>query len=155
EEVEMVEEKGHLWYIKYPLLDDQARPKSDECVVVATTRPETMLGDEAVAVNPADPRYTKLVGRRCLLPLQHKAIPVVADNFVDPKFGTGCVKVTPAHDPNDYEMGRRHSLPLTVVIGPDGTMTREAGEDFAAMDRMEGRQAVIEELTEQGLLLKT
>src|SRR5207245_6958431 len=113
-----------------------------------------MLGDEAVAVNPKDPRYLKLVGRRCFLPLQNKRIPIIADDFVDPKFGTGCVKVTPAHDPNDYEMGLRHHLPLTVVIGPDGSMTQEAGEDFAGMDRMEARQAVIEELTEQGFLLK-
>jgi valyl-tRNA synthetase len=155
EEVEMVEEKGNLWYLKYPLLDEQGKPKADEFVVVATTRPETMLGDEAVAVNPKDPRYIKLVGRRCLLPVQNKPIPLIADDFVDPKFGTGCVKVTPAHDPNDYAMALRHNLPLTVVIGPDGNMTREAGEDFDGMDRMEARQAVVEELTEQGLLLKT
>ena len=154
EEVEMTEEKGHLWHLKYPMLDDQGQPKADEFLVVATTRPETMLGDEAVAVNPNDPRYQKLVGRRCLLPLQNKAIPVIADDFVDPKFGTGCVKVTPAHDLNDYAMAVRHNLPLTVVIGPDGNMTAVAGEDFAGMDRMEARQAVVEELTEQGLLLK-
>jgi valyl-tRNA synthetase len=155
EEVEMVEEKGLLWHLKYPLLDDQGRPKADEFMVVATTRPETMLGDEAVAVNPKDPRYTPLVGRRCLLPLRNKAIPVIADDLVDPKFGTGCVKVTPAHDPNDYQMAMRHNLPLTVVIGPDGAMTAEAGDAFAGLDRMEARQAVIEELTGQGLLLKT
>jgi valyl-tRNA synthetase len=155
EEVEMIEEKGLLWHLKYPLLDDQGRPKADEFVVVATTRPETMLGDEAVAVNPKDPRYTPLVGRRCLLPLRNQAIPVIADDFVDPKFGTGCVKVTPAHDPNDYQMALRHNLPLTVVIGPDGAMTAEAGDDFAGLDRMEARQAVLEELTGQGLLLKT
>jgi len=154
EEVDMIEEKGHLWHLKYPLVDAQGQPQSNEFVVVATTRPETMLGDEAVAVNPKDPRYLKLLGRRCLLPLQNKPIPIIADDFVDPKFGTGCVKVTPAHDPNDYEMALRHQLPLTVVIGPDGAMTREAGEDFAGMDRMEARQAVIEELTEQGFLLK-
>ena len=128
EEVDMIEEKGHLWHLKYPLLDDAGRPQADEFMVVATTRPETMLGDEAVAVNPKDPRYAKLVGRRCLLPLQNKPIPIIADDFVDPKFGTGCVKVTPAHDPNDYQMAFRHHLPLTVVIGPDGTMTKAAGE---------------------------
>ncbi len=155
EEVEMLEEKGQLWHLKYPLLDDKGQPGADEFVVVATTRPETMLGDEAVAVNPNDPRYTRLVGRRCLLPLQNKPIPVIADDFVDPKFGTGCVKVTPAHDPNDYEMAVRHKLPLTVVIGPDGRMTEAAGEDFDDLDRMEARKAVVEELTEQGLLLKT
>jgi valyl-tRNA synthetase len=155
EEVEMIEEKSHLWHLKYPLLDDKGRPKGNEVVVVATTRPETMLGDEAVAVNPNDPRYKKLVGQRVLLPLQNKPIPVIADELVDPKFGTGCVKVTPAHDPADYEIALRHKLPLTVVIGPDGRMTAAAGEDFEGMDRMEARQAVVEELTEQGLLLKT
>ncbi len=154
EEVEMIEEKGHLWHLKYPLLDDQGQPKADEFLVVATTRPETMLGDEAVAVNPNDPRYKKLVGRKCLLPLQNKPIPIIADELVDPKFGTGCVKVTPAHDQADYEMGLRHKLPFTVVIGPDGKMTEAAGEDFDDMDRMGARQAVVEELTEQGLLLK-
>jgi valyl-tRNA synthetase len=154
EEVEMTEEKGRLWHLKYPLLDTRGQPSANEFVVVATTRPETMLGDEAVAVNPTDPRYTQLVGRRCLLPLQNKPIPIIADEFVDPKFGTGCVKVTPAHDPNDYEMAQRHQLPLPVVIGPDGRMTREAGEDFQDLDRLEAREAVVEELTEQGLLLK-
>ena len=154
EEVEMVEEKGHLWHIKYPLLDDTGQPRLEEFLVVATTRPETMLGDEAVAVNPTDPRYTKLIGSRCLLPLRNKPIPIIADDFVDPKFGTGCVKVTPAHDPNDYEMGLRHKLPVTVVIGPDGKMTKEGGEEFAGMDRMEARKVVVEKLTEAGLLLK-
>ena len=155
EEVEMIEQKGHLWHLKYPLLDAQNRPEPEQFVIVATTRPETMLGDEAVAVNPTDPRYTGLVGRRCLLPLQNKAIPILADSFVDPKFGTGCVKVTPAHDANDYEMGQRHHLPITAVIGLDGKMTRAAGAEFAGMDRMEARKAVVEKLAEQCLLLKT
>jgi len=154
EEVEMVEQKGHLWHLKYPLLDGGGQPAPDEFVVVATTRPETMLGDEAVAVNPKDPRYLGLIGRRCLLPLQNKPIPIIADDFVDPKFGTGCVKVTPAHDPNDFEMGLRHKLPVTLVIGPDGKMTREAGPDFAGLDRSLARKAVVEKLTEQGLVLK-
>ena len=155
EEVEMIEEKGHLWHIKYPLLDDQGQPKANEFVVVATTRPETMLGDEAVAVNPNDLRYTKLVGKKVLLPIQNKPIPVIADELVDPKFGTGCVKVTPAHDPADYEIALRHKLPFTVVIGLDGHMTQAAGKDFAGLDRMKARQAAVEKLTEQGLLLKT
>src|SRR5438876_10577509 len=155
EEVEMIEEKGHLWHIKYPLLDDKGQSRSDEFLVVATTRPETMLGDEAVAVNPNDPRYTKLVGRRCLLPLRNKPIPIIADDFVDPKFGTGCVKVTPAHDPNDYEMGLRHKLPITTVIGPDGKMTEPAGADFIGLDRFEARKAVVQLLTDQDLVLKT
>jgi valyl-tRNA synthetase len=155
EEVEMTEVKGHLWHIKYPLLDEKGQPSATEFLVVATTRPETMLGDEAVAVNPKDPRYTAIVGRRCLLPLQEKAIPIIADDFVDPKFGTGCVKVTPAHDPNDFEMGVRHKLPVTTVIGPDGKMTAEAGAVFAGQDRAEARKGVVEKLTEKGLLLKT
>jgi len=155
EEVEMLEEKGHLWHIKYPLLDERNQPKSNEFVVVATTRPETMLGDEAVAVNPEDPRYTKLVGRKVLLPLQNKPIPVIADELVDPKFGTGCVKVTPAHDPADYEMAVRHKLPLTVVIGMDGRMTEITGKEFAGLDRAKARQLAVEKLTNQGLLLKT
>ncbi|HEV2210354.1 MAG TPA: valine--tRNA ligase [Verrucomicrobiae bacterium] len=154
EEVEMTEEKGQLWHLKYPLLDAKGKPLANEFVVVATTRPETMLGDEAVAVNPNDPRYAGLPGRRCLLPLQNKSIPIIADDFVDPKFGTGCVKVTPAHDPNDYAMALRHNLPLTVIIAPNGDMTAAAGEDFAGLDRMEARKAVVEELTGQGLLLK-
>jgi valyl-tRNA synthetase len=155
EEVEMVETKGHLWHLKYPLLDEKGNMDAAHFVVVATTRPETMLGDEAVAVNPDDPRYANLIGRKVFLPLRNKAIPVIADSFVDPKFGTGCVKVTPAHDPNDYAMAQRHNLPLTVVIAPDGKMTKEAGEDFDDMDRMEAREAVVEALTQQGLLLKT
>ena len=155
EEVEMLEEKGHLWHIKYALLDEKSQPKADEFVVVATTRPETMLGDEAVAVNPSDPRYTKLVGRQVLLPLQNKPIPVIADELVDPKFGTGCVKVTPAHDPADYEIALRHNLPLTVAIGLDGHMTPAAGKEFEGLDRLKARQLAVEKLTEQGLLLKT
>jgi valyl-tRNA synthetase len=155
EEVEMIEEKGHLWHIKYPLLDDAGRARADEFVVVATTRPETMLGDEAVAVNPNDPRFTKLIGRKCLLPLQNKPIPVIADELVDPKFGTGCVKVTPAHDPADYEMAVRHKLPFTVVIGLDGHMTPVAGKDFEGLDRAKARRLAVEKLTGQGLLLKT
>jgi len=154
EEVIMTEVKGHLWHLKYPLLDDQGRPEPHQFVVVATTRPETMLGDEAVAVHPADPRYQALIGRRCLLPLRNHPIPIIADDFVDPKFGTGCVKVTPAHDPNDYEMALRHQLPLTVVIGPDGLMTPEAGTAFAGLDRAEARQTVVRALEEQQALLR-
>jgi valyl-tRNA synthetase len=155
EEVEMREVDGHLWHLKYPLLGADDQPHPDQFVVVATTRPETMLGDEAVAVNPNDERYKQLVGKKILLPLRNKAIPVIADQFVDPKFGTGCVKVTPAHDPNDYQMALRHKLPLTVVIGPDGAMTEEAREPFAGLDRFEARRAVVKELEEDGLLLKT
>jgi valyl-tRNA synthetase len=154
EEVEMVETRGHLWHVKYPLLDAAGHPEPDAVVIVATTRPETMLGDEAVAVNPDDTRYTKLVGRKCLLPLRNKPIPIIADKFVDPKFGTGCVKVTPAHDPNDYQMAARHKLPLTVVIAPNGRMTPEAGSDYAGLDRFEARKLAVDQLTAQGLLVK-
>jgi valyl-tRNA synthetase len=148
EEVEMVEERGHLWHFKYPLIGGEG------FVVVATTRPETMLGDEAVAVNPGDTRYTSLRGKKVMLPLVNKPIPIIEDDLVDPKFGTGCVKVTPAHDPADYEMARRHHLPLTVVIAPDGSMTETAGEGFAGLDRMEARKAVVEKLESLGLVLK-
>jgi valyl-tRNA synthetase len=153
EEVDMKEEKGHLWYLKYPVVKGNGDAEVD-FLVVATTRPETMLGDEAVAVNPSDTRYSKLVGKKCLLPIHNKEIPIIADDFVDPKFGTGCVKVTPAHDANDYEMGLRHKLPITTVIGLNGKMTEAAG-GFTGLDRMEARKAVIEKLTEQNLLLKT
>ena len=148
EEVIMTETQGHLWHFKYPLIG------SEDFIVVATTRPETMLGDEAVAINPSDVRYPHLLGRKILLPLRNKEIPIITDDAVDPKFGTGCVKVTPAHDLADYEMALRHNLPLTVVIAPDGTMTEEAGEDFEGLDRFECREAVVTKLTELGLLLK-
>jgi len=155
EEVDMIEERGKLWHVKYPLLDASGAAVPGQFVVVATTRPETMLGDEAVAVHPGDPRYQAMAGGRALLPLRNKPIPIIDDEFVDPKFGTGCVKVTPAHDPNDYEMGLRHHLPLTTVIGLDGRMTPEAGPDFAGLDRMAARKKVIEQLEALGLLLKT
>ena len=148
EEVIMPETQGHLWHIKYPIVG------SDEFMVVATTRPETMLGDEAVAVNPTDARYQKLIDKKLSLPLKNKQIPVIADDAVDPKFGTGCVKVTPAHDVADYEMALRHNLPFTVVIGPGGKMTEEAGDDYEGLDRLEAREAVVEALQRDGLLLK-
>ena len=165
EEVEMREVRGHLWYIKYPLLDplmyekykgevgvDWRRFVSDEFIVVATTRPETMLGDEAVAVSTKDLRYTKYVGRYLLLPLVWKPIPVIADEAVDAEFGTGAVKVTPAHDPVDYEISLRHNLPITQVIGEDGRMTPSAGERYRGLDRFECRDAVIYDLKNEGLL---
>jgi valyl-tRNA synthetase len=148
EEVDMIEEQGHMWHFKYPLIG------TDAFVVVATTRPETMLGDEAVAVHPQDTRYQSLHGKKVLLPLRDKPIPIITDELVDPKFGTGCVKVTPAHDPADYEMGLRHHLPLTIVIGPDGTMTETAGAEFAGLDRIEARKAVVARMESLGLVLK-
>ncbi len=154
EEVIMTEVQGHLWHIRYPLLDAQGKPSATEHLIVATTRPETMLGDEAVAVNPHDERYTSIVGRQAFLPLRQKAIRIIADEAVDPKFGTGCVKVTPSHDPADYDMATRHGLPFPVVIGPDGHMTAEAGEPFAGMDRAEARKAVVAALEAEGWLVK-
>ncbi|MHB0913345.1 MAG: valine--tRNA ligase [Armatimonadota bacterium] len=144
-EVEYEEVAGYLWHIDYPLEDGSGS------ITVATTRPETMLGDTAVAVNPEDDRYVGMVGKNVLLPLADRAIPIVADAHVDPGFGTGAVKVTPAHDPNDAEIGQRHNLPAMIVIGPDGHMTDEAGR-FAGLDRYAAREAVVDELRGQGLL---
>ena len=147
-EVEYVEQHSHLWHLRYPLEDGSGY------VVVATTRPETMLGDTAVTVNPKDKRYTNLVGKKVKLPLTDRLIPIIADEFVDMEFGTGAVKTTPAHDPNDFEIGMRHNLQQIVVIAPDGTMTQEAGPKYAGMDRFKARQAVVEDLEAQGLLEK-
>ena len=141
------ERQGKLWYIRYPFEDGNG------FVAVATTRPETMLGDTAVAVNPADERYRAALGRRLILPLLKRVIPVVADEFVDPKFGTGAVKVTPAHDPNDYEISLRHNLPRVVVIDEAGRMTEEAGP-YRGQDRFEAREAVVQDLRGQALLEK-
>ncbi|MEI6084210.1 MAG: valine--tRNA ligase [Verrucomicrobiota bacterium] len=159
EEVIMTETQGHLWHIKYavtPLTLTLSRPTGEgqgegDFVIVATTRPETMLGDEAVAVHPEDPRYQHLIGRKLMLPLQNREILVIADAAVDPKFGTGCVKVTPAHDVADYEMALRHKLPFTVVIGPDGIMT-VAG--YEGLDRFKCRELVVEQLQAAGALVK-
>ncbi len=140
DEVEHEEHEGYLWYIKYPFKD-----APHLFVVVATTRPETMLGDVAVAVNPKDERYKDMIGETLVLPIVGRELPVIADDFVDPSFGTGAVKVTPAHDPNDFEMGKRHGLkPIAVMLG-NGTMNDEAGE-YAGMDRFECREALVEAL---------
>ncbi len=147
-EVEYVEQHSHLWHLRYPLEDGSG------FVVVATTRPETMLGDTAVTVNPNDERYKHLVGKNVKLPLTDRLIPIIADEFVDMEFGTGAVKATPAHDPNDFEIGMRHSLPQVVVIGPDGTMTQEAGTAYEGLDRFEAREKVVADLQAQGLLEK-
>ncbi len=138
---------GHLWHISY------AVNGSDELLTVATTRPETMLGDTAVAVHLTDARYSHLIGRTVRLPLMERDIPIIADAMVDPQFGTGVVKITPAHDLNDFEAGRRHGLPLIQVIGPDARMTLEAGR-FAGLERFEARGAVVEALKERGELVK-
>jgi valyl-tRNA synthetase len=152
-EVEMKEVEGHLWHLRYPLTP-LAEPGPTDHLVVATTRPETLLGDTAVAVNPSDPRYAHLVGRTIELPLVGRQIPIVADAHVDPAFGTGCVKVTPAHDPNDFAIGQRHGLPQITVMAKDGTMNEAAGR-FAGLDRFEARKAVVEAMEAEGLLVKT
>ncbi len=139
---------GHLWYIKYPFEDGSGH------ITVATTRPETMLGDTAVAVNPSDARYRAAVGRKVTLPLLGRVIPVVADDFVDPKFGTGAVKVTPAHDPNDFAIGERHNLARVEVIDERARMTAEAGP-YQGLDRFQAREAVVRDLDARGLLEKT
>lgn len=146
-EVEHNERDGKLWHIRYPLADGSG------WVQVATTRPETMLGDTAVAVNPEDERYTHLVGKTAILPLMNREIPIIADSYVDKEFGTGMVKVTPAHDPNDFEIGLRHNLPQIQVIGQDAKMTAEAGP-YAGLDRYECRRRVVEDLEKLGLLVK-
>ena len=130
-EVEPVETKGHLWHLRYPLADADGRP-TDRCIVVATTRPETLLGDAAVAVHPDDERYRDLVGRKVVLPLVGRLIPIVADGYSDPEKGTGAVKITPAHDFNDFEVGRRHGLPLTNVLDAQARLALDGNAEFLA-----------------------
>lgn len=146
---EEVRPDGKLYYLKYPLVDDRGKT-----LTVATTRPETMLGDVAVAVNPSDDRYSDLIGKLIELPLAARQIPIIADEYVDPGFGTGAVKITPAHDLNDYEIGRRHDLAGILVMNHDGTMNSNAGRDFDGLDRFEARQEVIARFGELGLLEK-
>jgi len=146
-EVDNQEVKGHLWHIRYPVVGE------DAYLVVATTRPETMLGDTAVAVNPNDERYRHLIGRSVLLPLMNREIPIIADEYVDQSFGSGCVKITPAHDHNDFEVGKRHNLPLINILNRDGTINENGGE-FQGLDRFVARKQIIQKLTDQGLLEK-
>lgn len=147
-EVEHEEQEGSLAYIRYPLKGEEGG------IVVATTRPETMLGDTAVAVHPDDDRYRRLIGKTVVLPLMNREIPVIADDYVDPEFGSGAVKITPAHDPNDFAIGQRHDLPSPVVIAEDGTMTEAAGR-YAGLDRYEARKQVLADLEKAGLLIET
>ncbi len=146
-EVNHIEKQGHFYHIEYPIVG------SDEKVRLATTRPETMMGDVAVAVHPDDERYQHLIGKTCILPLMNKEIPIIADEYVDREFGTGVVKITPAHDPNDFEVGVRHNLPRINVMNDDGTLNENAGK-FAGMDRMEARKAVVTQLQEEGYLVE-
>lgn len=146
-EVEHEEQEGHFWHIKYPIKD------CDRFVEIATTRPETMLGDTALAVHPDDERYTDLIGKTAILPLVGREIPIVADEYVDKEFGTGVVKITPAHDPNDFEVGKRHNLPEINIMNDDATINENGGK-YAGMDRYEARKAIVKELEDQGLLVK-
>ncbi len=146
-EVEYVDKPGHLWHIRYPLADGSGE------VVVATTRPETMLGDTGVCVNPNDERYTDIVGKSVILPLVNKEIPVVADDYAEMEFGTGCVKMTPAHDPNDFEVGLRHNLEVIRVLNDEG-IVNEFGGKYEGLDRYEARKQIVADLQEQGYLVK-
>ena len=147
-EVEHEMQDGHFWHIKYPIVGEEG-----QYLEIATTRPETMLGDTAVAVNPKDERYSHLVGKTLILPIVNREIPIIADSYVDMEFGTGCVKITPAHDPNDFEVGKRHNLPEINVMNDDATINKNGGK-FAGMDRYEARKAIVKELDELGLLVK-
>jgi valyl-tRNA synthetase len=148
EEVIYEESNSSLWYFKYPIKD------SDSSVIVATTRPETMLGDTGIAVNPEDIRYQHLIGKSVILPLVNREIPIFADSYVDKDFGTGCVKVTPAHDPNDYDMGQRHGLEIVNIMNPDATLNEKVPEQYRNLDRYEAREAVINDLKDLELLVK-
>ena len=146
-EVEHEEQGGHFWHIRYPIAGE------DGFIEIATTRPETMLGDTAVAVHPEDERYQHLIGKNVILPIMNKEIPVVADEYVDKEFGTGVVKITPAHDPNDFEVGKRHNLPEINIMNDDATINDNGGK-YSGMDRYEARKAIVKELQELGLLVK-
>ena len=151
-EVENVEERGHLWHFRYPLADGARADDGKDHVVVATTRPETMLGDTAVAVHPHDARYRSLVGGAVVLPLVGRRIPVIADEHVDPQFGSGCVKITPAHDFNDHAVGVRHNLPLVNIFTAEARLNDNAPEAYRGLDRFDARQRVVADLTAAGLL---
>ena len=146
-EVDHEEQAGHFWHIKYPIVG------TDRFLEIATTRPETMLGDTAIAVHPDDERYKDIVGKNVLLPLVNREIPIVADYYVDKEFGTGAVKITPAHDPNDFEVGKRHNLPEINIMNDDATIN-ELGGKYAGMERYEARKAIVSDLEEQGFLVK-
>ena len=152
-EVEYEDQAGHFWHIKYPLVDENGKPSTTEFLEFATTRPETMLGDTAVAVHPDDERYTYLHGRQVWLPIVNKAIPVVEDTYVDMEFGTGVVKITPGHDPNEFEVGKRHNLEIVNILNDDATINQNGGV-YEGMDRYEARKAIVEELDKQGLLVE-
>ena len=152
-EVVYEEQAGHFWHIKYPIMNDDGTPNTTEFLTFATTRPETMLGDTAVAIHPDDERYQHLIGKSVMLPLMNRVIPIVTDTYVDMEFGTGVVKITPAHDPNDFEVGKRHNLPIINVMNDDATINKNGGK-FEGMARYDARKAIVEELDAMGLLVK-
>src|SRR5690554_864993 len=152
-EVENKEEKGYFWHLRYPLADGQKTQDGKDYVIIATTRPETMLGDTAVAVHPDDERYKDLVGKKVILPLVNREIPIVADDYVDSEFGTGAVKITPAHDPNDFEVGKRHNLPEINIMNDDASINENGGK-YAGMSRYDARKQIVEDLEKEGYLVK-
>ncbi|MDR2898764.1 MAG: valine--tRNA ligase, partial [Clostridiales bacterium] len=147
-EVDHEDKAGHLWYFKYPVVG------TDEFMFFATTRPETMLGDTALAYNPNDERYLKFKGKKALVPILNREIPIVEDNYVEMDYGTGVVKITPGHDPNDYEVGRRHNLPIISILNDDGTLNENAGGKYEGLDRYDARMKIIEEFKSLGLFVK-
>ena len=152
-EVEYEEQAGHFWHIKYPLIEDDGTVSTTRFLEFATTRPETMLGDTAVAVHPDDDRYKDIVGKKLMLPIINREIPIIADAYVDREFGTGVVKITPAHDPNDFEVGKRHNLSEINILNDDATINENGGK-FCGMDRYAAREAIVKELDEMGLLVR-
>ena len=152
-EVEYEEQAGHFWHIKYPLIEDDGTVSTTRFLEFATTRPETMLGDTAVAVHPDDDRYKDIVGKKLMLPIINREIPIIADAYVDRELGTGVVKITPAHDPNDFEVGKRHNLPEINILNDDATINENGGK-FCGMDRYAAREAIVKELDEMGLLVR-
>ncbi|MCR5733849.1 MAG: valine--tRNA ligase [Lachnospiraceae bacterium] len=152
-EVEYEEQAGHFWHIKYPFIEDDGSVSTERFIEFATTRPETMLGDTAVAVNPEDDRYKDLIGKKLMLPIIGRELPIVGDPYVDMEFGTGVVKITPGHDPNDFEVGKRHDLPIVNILNDDATINENGGK-YCGMDRYEAREAIVKELSDMGLLVK-
>ncbi|MDY5704735.1 MAG: valine--tRNA ligase [Lachnospiraceae bacterium] len=152
-EVEYQEQASHFWHIKYPIIEDDGSVSTTRFLEFATTRPETMLGDTACAVNPEDPRYKDLIGKKVMLPIVNRPIPIVGDEHADMEAGTGVVKITPAHDPNDFEVGKRHNLPIINILNDDATINKNGGK-FEGMDRYEARKAIVKELDEMGLLVE-
>ncbi|MCR5100014.1 MAG: valine--tRNA ligase [Butyrivibrio sp.] len=152
-EVEYEEQAGHLWHIKYPFIEDDGSISTTRFIEFATTRPETMLGDTAVAVNPKDDRYKDYIGKKLLLPIVNRELPIVADEYVDMEFGTGVVKITPAHDPNDFEVGKRHGLEEINILNDDATINKNGGE-YEGLDRYEARERIVKKLDEMGLLVE-